>query len=374
MVKILHTADWHVGRTIRGISREDEHRGVLAEIAQIAAREEVDLILLAGDTFDAPAPSPTSEEIVYQALLALAEIAPVVMVAGNHDNPSRLRAVSPLLRLGRVQVGETISREGIVAFDDLATRVALVPFISKKGIVRAEQILTLDSTDLRGEYAARVQTIIQTLCAEMTTETVNIVLGHLMVYGGIPGGGERNVHVFDYAIPTASFPSHFNYVALGHLHRPQRVPAAMPLWYSGSPLQLDFGEEQDRKAVLIVAAAPGLPATVETRFLDVGRGLRTLRGSLDEIRDTEVGDAFLRIELDEPLRIGLLDDVRELFPGAVEVRLRSQVEATGTRGLGRVGRPPQDLFADYLRGKSIEDQRLNDLFSELLAEAQEPGR
>ena len=109
-MKILHTSDWHVGRTIRGRSRADEHRAVLAEIAGIAATEGVDLILVAGDLFDVVAPSAESEQIVFRALLDLANIAPVVAVAGNHDHPRRLEAVAPLLELGRVQVGATLKR------------------------------------------------------------------------------------------------------------------------------------------------------------------------------------------------------------------------------------------------------------------------
>jgi exonuclease SbcD len=371
-VKILHTADWHVGRTIRGQSREDEHRAVLSEIAALAAGENVDLILVTGDIFDASTPSPSAEEIVYRALLALAEVGPVVMVAGNHDNPSRLRAVAPLLKLGRVRVGAGVERAGVLEFADLSTRVVMVPFISKKGIVRAEQILSLDSTELRGEYSERVQQIIAKLCAGMAADAVNILAGHLMVHGGQTGGGERAVHLFEYAIPTASFPSHFQYIALGHLHRPQRVAAPMPLWYSGSPLQLDFGEGEDRKAVLLVTAEPGLPAQVETRYLESGRRLRTLRGKLDQIRDLEVGDAFLRIDLDEPLRVGLLDEVRELFPNAVDIRLLSSTRTGGGTAPARIGRPPSELFADYLTGRGIDDDRLSALFAELVAEAQEP--
>jgi exonuclease SbcD len=371
-VKILHTADWHVGRTIRGQSREDEHRAVLSEIAALAAGENVDLILVTGDIFDASTPSPSAEEIVYRALLALAEVGPVVIVAGNHDNPSRLRAVAPLLKLGRVRVGAGVERAGVLEFADLSTRVVMVPFISKKGIVRAEQILSLDSTELRGEYSERVQQIIAKLCAGMAADAVNILAGHLMVHGGQTGGGERAVHLFEYAIPTASFPSHFQYIALGHLHRPQRVAAPMPLWYSGSPLQLDFGEGEDRKAVLLVTAEPGLPAQVETRYLESGRRLRTLRGKLDQIRDLEVGDAFLRIDLDEPLRVGLLDEVRELFPNAVDIRLLSSTRTGGGTAPARIGRPPSELFADYLTGRGIDDDRLSALFAELVAEAQEP--
>jgi exonuclease SbcD len=373
MVKILHTADWHVGRTIRGRSREDEHRSVLSEIAGIARNEAVDLTLVTGDIFDVAGPSPAAEAIVYNALLELADVGPVVLVAGNHDNPGRLRAVAPLLKLGRVHVGATISREGIVEFPDLATRVVLVPFITKKGIVRAEEILSVSSTGLHDKFAEKVHVVIQALCDGLAPDAVNVLAGHLMVQGGKTGGGERAVHLFDYAITTSAFPSHFNYIALGHLHRCQRIAATAPVWYSGSPLQLDFGEESDRKAVLLIESQPGLPSQVETRHLQAGRRLRTLHGSLDQIRDLEVGDDYLRIELDEPLRVGLLDEVREIFSNAVDVRLRSQVTRSGHTAPSRIGRPPHLLFSDYLRGRGIEDRRLDELFAELVAEAQEAG-
>ena len=102
-MKLLHTSDWHVGKAIRGASRADEHRDVLAEIAAVAEAESVDLVVVAGDLFDTSTPSPESEEIVYRALLALSRTGTTVaVIAGNHDNARRLRAVAPLLRLGDV--------------------------------------------------------------------------------------------------------------------------------------------------------------------------------------------------------------------------------------------------------------------------------
>jgi exonuclease SbcD len=373
-MKLLHTADWHVGRTIRGRSRDDEHRQVLAEIAAIAGDGQVDLILVAGDIFDTAAPSPAAEEIVYRALLDLAEVAPVVIIAGNHDNPARLRAVAPLLSLGRVSVGAAIARPddgGVIDLPDLAVRIALVPFIGKRGIVRVEEILRLDQAERIGEYAERVGDILEALTIGMTPDTVNLVISHLMVAGGEPGGGERTAHLFDYSVPALAFPGHLSYVALGHLHRPQRVPAPVPMWYSGSPLQLDFGEGEDRKAVVLVEAEPGLPVVVNTRELSGGRRLRTLRGTLAQIEamaDT-VGDAYLRVELEEAARAGLADEVRAIFPEAVEVRLAAALASESAREVPqRLGRDPSELFRDYLDVKKVEDPRLTALFDELLVE------
>ena len=376
-MKLLHTADWHVGRTIRGRSRDEEHRQVLAEIADIAGDENVDVTLVAGDIFDTAAPAAAAEEIVYQALLNLAEVAPVVIVGGNHDNPARLRAVAPLLRLGRVTVASQILRPdegGVVTIPGLPMRIALVPFIGKRGIVRVEQILSLDTQALAGEFAERVQRIVEWLCSEMETDLVNILVGHLMVLGGKTGGGERTAHLFDYAIPALSFPGHLSYVALGHLHRAQRVPAPAPIWYSGSPLQLDFGEEEDIKSVTLVEVEPGLPALVDLRPLRSGKRLRTLRGTLAEVTALagQLGDDFLRVDLEEKARTGLADAVRDLFPGAVEVRLAGGEGARPSQSAAaRLGRDPSELFVEYLTSRNVDDPALVSLFDELLAESHE---
>ena len=379
-MKILHTSDWHVGRTIRGRSRADEHRAVLAEIAGIAASEDVDLVLIAGDLFDVVAPSAESEQIVFRALLDLADIAPVVAVAGNHDHPRRLEAVAPLLELGRVHVGSTLKRPdvgGVITVEagsGETARIALVPFVSQRAIVSAGDLMALDPDQHGGKYAGRLAGVIAKLTEGVSLDHVNLVVAHLMVAGGTLGGGERSAHtIFDYAVSSQAFDGSLSSVALGHLHRPQKVPAPGPVWYSGSPLQMDFGETEDRKAVLLVEAEPGGPARVREVPLSAGRRLRRLRGTLDEIvaLQDEVGDAYLRIELEETARVGLADEVRELFPDAVDVTIAAPEEARESSPPVRLGRPPHELFTEYLTQKNAFDERLIALFGELLAESHE---
>ncbi len=379
-MKILHTSDWHVGRTIRGRSRAEEHRDVLAEIAGIAGREAVDLILVAGDLFDVLTPSAESEQIVFRALLDLADIAPVVVVAGNHDHPRRLEAVAPLLELGRVRVGAVLSRPdegGVITVDTAAgqtARIALVPFVGQRAIVSADDLMALDPDQHGGQYAGRLAAVIAKLTAGIALDQVNLVVAHLMVAGGTLGGGERSAHtIFDYAVSAQAFDGSLSYVALGHLHRPQKVPAAAPVWYSGSPLQMDFGETEDRKAVLLVEAEPGLPARVREVSLQAGRRLLKLRGTLEQIAglQDEVGDAYLRVELEETARVGLADEVRQLFPTAVDVTIAASEEARDTVAPVRLGRPPHELFTEYLTHKNALDERLVALFDELLAESHE---
>jgi DNA repair protein SbcD/Mre11 len=394
-MRILHTSDWHVGRTVRGRSRADEHRAVLTEIAGLAHDRDVDLILVAGDQFDTGAPSAESERIVYRALLDLADTgAHVVVLAGNHDNPRRWAAVRPLLELGNVHLAEAVARPDRGGVLDLTTRdgevarVALVPFLSQRGIVTSDHLMAdrRGAAEHAGTYAERLARIVAALTADFSTDTVNLVVGHLTVAGsGGPslGGGERQAHtIFDYVVPPQAFPPSAHYVALGHLHLPHKVPGPAPIWYSGSPLHLDFGEaDRGAKAVLVVDVTPTTPARVEQVPLSAGRRLRTLRGSLDQVlaaRD-EVGDDLLRVVLDEPPRPGLAEEVRATLPDAVDVAVAPREDEEGgdpapELDIDALRASPAALFTEYLDELGTDDPRLTRMFQRLLEEAQEADR
>ncbi len=379
-MRFLHTGDWHVGKTLRGRSRADEHRAVLAEIAEIADDREVDAVLVAGDLFDTAAPGPESEEIVYETLLRLSRKRPVVVIAGNHDNPNRFNAVKPLLELGNVKSLPRVERPeggGVVDLESKTgerVHISLLPFVSQRGIVRAESLMTQDADQHAGDYAERLEKILGRLCADADPDAVNLVLAHAMVHGGTMGGGERSAHtLFQYSIPTAAFPADYHYVALGHLHRAQELAGGCRIHYSGSPLQLDFGETADAKSVNIVEAAPGKRASVEQVTLSAGRRLRRVSGSLETLGEmaNTVCDDFLLVEVRESPRPGLADDVRELLPNAVEVRVPLAESKSEKRRPTR-GRAPQELFHDYLEDVGAGNERLEALFDELLEDADAP--
>ncbi|MGH8901147.1 MAG: exonuclease SbcCD subunit D [Egibacteraceae bacterium] len=383
-MRILHTSDWHVGRTIRGRSRADEHEAVLAEIVRIAQAERADLVLIAGDQFDTAAPTPEAERIVYRALLDLADTdAQVVVIAGNHDQPHRLAAVAPLLASRGIHARALLARPdegGVLTVrtrDGETALVALVPFLSQRHLIRAAQLMAFDADQHAGQYDAGVRHVAAQLTSAFTPDTVNLVCAHLFVAGGTLGGGEREAHtIFDYAVSAATFPAAAHYVALGHLHRAQRIPAACPVHYCGSPLQLDFGEAGDDKAVMLVEARPGTPAEVRTVPLRTGRRLRTIRGTLEELEALTgaTSDDHLRVVVRGQARAGLADAVRALFPDAVEVVVESpDVSGTDRNRPVRLGRRPGELFAEYLAEHGADDERVRDLFSELLGEEGAPA-
>jgi len=196
-MRFLHTSDWHVGKTLRGRSRAEEHEAVLNEIAEIAGAEAVDLVLVTGDLFDTAAPTAEAERIVYRALLDLqATGATVIVLSGNHDNERRLQAIEPVLGLGRVITRASVVRAdqgGVVevGVGEERAKVALLPFLSQRYVVRADQLMSGEAADHDQAYAARVQRLIETLAEAFEPDTVNLVAAHLFADGGLMGGGER---------------------------------------------------------------------------------------------------------------------------------------------------------------------------------------
>ncbi|MCY3851752.1 MAG: exonuclease SbcCD subunit D [Acidimicrobiaceae bacterium] len=379
-MKLLHTSDWHVGKTIRGHSRAPEHSAVLDEIGSLVGEHSVDLVIVAGDLFETASPSAEAESLVYRTLLRLLDTgAQVAVISGNHDNARRLRAVAPVFEaLGRIHLVTEPTRledGGLISLSipgGEEVRLAMLPFVSQRGVVRAKDLMEAAAYENTQAYAERMRLLIEALTAGFGTDTVNILAAHAFVYGGRLGGGERDAHfIDDYAISAQSFPVEAGYVALGHVHRAQKIPGAAPIHYCGSPLQLDFGEEDQVKQVNLVEIEPGIPPRVTPVILNAGRALRTLRGSMVELAaqledGTVDDDAWLRVLVDEPRRAGLADDVRELLgERVVDVRMDAPAPKRKTRGARR-GRAPTELFAEFLAERNIEDPLVSAMFAELL--------
>ena len=378
-MKLLHTSDWHVGKTLRGRDRSDEHRAVLDEITGIARERAVDLVIVAGDLFESAAPTPDAEKIVYRALLDLADVAPVVVVSGNHDNDRRLAAVEPLLDLSRITTRAMLAKPadgGVLSIDTASgerAQVALLPWISQRYIVRAPELMSKDAFEHAGDFAQRLKDIIGWLTESFSSETVNVIAGHAMVAGGVMGGGERLAHtIFEYCMSATGFPSNAHYVALGHLHRAQQLGSQPPVWYCGSPLQLDFGETDDQKCALVVEATASTPARVEQVPLRSGRRLRKVTGTMADLEAIAgtTGDDYLRIVIRGDARAGLAEDVRDLFgENTVDVMIQTDAEVQlGLDPRAHEMKSPKELFREYLAEKKVNDERVLTLFDELFEE------
>jgi exonuclease SbcD len=260
--------------------------------------------------------------------------------------------------------------------------VAALPFVSYRFAVRAAEIVAHEFAEHSLDYARYLGDIFRALTAAFAADddTVNVVMAHATLLGGRRGGGEREVQTsLDYELSASLFPSSAHYVALGHLHRQQEIPGPCPIFYSGAPLPIDFGEEGNDPAVLIVDAAPGIRADARPVPVTGGRRLRTLRGTLEQVIEEgeQTPDAYLRVVLAESARAGLGDEVREKLPNTLEVMLDEAHRPrpgsrSGDRDLAgrpsRVGRSPVQLFGEFLSDEGVDDPRVTTMFAELLDE------
>ena len=380
-MKFLHTADWHVGKTLKGRSRLEEQQAVLAEIIDVALREEVDAVLIAGDLYDTAAPTADAQRLVNGALLKLASSGiEVVVIAGNHDHARTFEALRQLMAAANIDYAGTVrgaEAGGVHRFAARSTGeeavVALIPFVSRRYIIGAEEIVTGTPSTNAGRYEDSLRGIIDELTTAFTPETVNIVMAHLTCTGGVMGGGEREAQsIFEYHVSAQSFPVDAHYVALGHLHRRQQIPAPAPVHYSGAPLAVDFGEEENTSVVCLVEVSPTTPARVMDIPITAGRRLRTVSGTVAQLTAAaaEYGDAYLRVVVEEPTRAGLRDEILDALPNALEVRIHPDYAQQGARHAAatHTTRSPRDLFAAYLQEAGVEDPRLTGLFDDLLDE------
>jgi exonuclease SbcD len=377
-MRFLHTADWHVGKTLKGRSRLAEQEQVLREIVTIARTHEVDAVLVAGDLYDTAAPTADAQKLVNRTLLGLAKDGvEVIAIAGNHDHAATIDAYRGFAKAAGITLVGTVrtaGNGGLVEFTARSTgertSLAVLPFLSTRYAVRAAELLVGTPAQHTSAYDQQLRDILGKLTAGFRDDAVNLVMAHLTVLDGRMGGGERAAQsIFEYAVPAGIFPVDAHYVALGHLHRRQTVAASCPVHYSGAPLAVDFGEQENTPVVCVVDAAPGTPAAVTDVPIQAGRRLRTLRGTVAELSvlGEMVGDDFLRVWVREPARAGLREEVTALLPNALEVRIDPEFAAplAATRPSPEPGRTPVELFSEYLGSRGVADQRVAELFRAL---------
>lgn len=376
-MKFLHTADWHVGKTLKGRNRLEEQQAVLAEIVQVAREHDVDAVLIAGDLYDTSAPNAEAQRLVNQTLLSLAaEGREVIAIAGNHDHGRTFEAFRPVMRAAGIQVAGRVhatAQGGVHTFTARSTGekavVVLLPFLARRYAYGAEELVTGTPSENAGRYDEAMRTIISALSTSFEADAVNIVMAHVTCTGGLMGGGEREAQsIFEYHVPATAFPVDAHYVALGHLHRRQTMPAAAPVHYSGAPLAVDFGEQENAPVVCIVEVTPGTPASVTDVPITAGRRLRTVTGTVQELTDRapEFGDDYLRVVVKEPTRAGLRDEIAEALPNAIEIRIDPAFIKSRTNAPSEhVGKTPRQLFDAYCAEVGIDDPRVSALFDEL---------
>ncbi|MBF6143332.1 exonuclease SbcCD subunit D [Nocardia farcinica] len=321
-MRLLHTSDWHVGRTFHGVDLLVDQARSLAAIAELVAEESVDVVVVPGDVYDRSIPSADAIAVCTRGLEAIrAAGAVIVATSGNHDSPARLGAGASFAAAGGLYLRTRLAEADrpIVLRDD-AGEVAFygIPYLEPEvvrgelGVPRARshaEVLDVVMDRVRADLAGR-------------PGMRSVVLAHAFVVGGAATGSERSISVGGVeTVPLSAFDG-VDYVALGHLHSPQTLSASVR--YSGSPLPYSFGEASHRKAVWIIDLDESGVAEVRRRDLPVVRGLSRLTGTLEELlSDPAHEDAvahYVSATLTDTARpIDAMRRLRNRFPHAVHV-------------------------------------------------------
>ena len=381
-MRIVHTSDWHAGRVWYGQRRYDELRAVLDHLAEFVLNENVDLLLMSGDVFDNGMPSAAAERLVFRALKRIGQAGiPSVVIAGNHDSPKRLEAwglLADLIGCHVVPHPAPPDRGGlreIVTPCGETALVAALPFAQVRHIVAAVQLVEGEQMAYE-TYSGWMQSLFEVYAERFRADTVNLVMAHAFVENAVLAHSERRVHVGEqWAIKPQSLPSNAQYVALGHIHKPQQLENAPQARYAGSPLQLDFGEVGEEKSFVVVDVEPGVPARTTLVPYEGGKPLIDLRATFAELEaDAEkLRDAgWLRVtvplEVPEP---DLNSRVRRLIPNALSVRVElPELEADEDPDRPPANASATELFTAFYRKKHQRppEDALVDLFAEIYRE------
>ncbi|MEV8611759.1 exonuclease SbcCD subunit D C-terminal domain-containing protein [Amycolatopsis sp. NPDC051373] len=344
-MRLLHTSDWHVGRTFHGADLLAEQEAVLTHLAELVTSEHVDVVVVAGDIYDRAVPSAEAVRVATKAMSRIRQAgAQLVITPGNHDSAARLGAFADFAAAGGLHLRATIA--GLaepVLLNDEHGDVAIygIPYLEPEfsrhalGVPEARGhtgVLTEAMRRVREDLATRAK-------------TRSVVLAHAFVTGGASSESERTIAVGGVEQVPGDVFDGVDYVALGHLHGPQTL--AEHLRYSGSPLAYSFSEARQRKSVWLVDLDAAGLAEVRRHELPVPRPLATLRGELQELLDApeheEWRDHFLSVTVVDRVRpVDAMRRLRERFPYAVHLDWEPEGGLAGA----------QLKYADAVRGRT----------------------
>jgi len=378
-MRVLHTSDWHIGRTLYGRKRYEEFESFLTWLAETIQENSIDALLVAGDVFDTSAPSNRAQELYYRFLcrVAASSCRHVVVVAGNHDSPSFLNAPKELLKALDVHVvgSSTESPEDEVLVlrneqDAPELIVCAVPYLRDRDIRMAEAGESVEDKErklidgIRNHYAT-VAALAEQKREELGADIPIVALGHLFTAGGhtVDGDGVRELYVGSLAHVTAGiFPACLDYLALGHLHVPQKVNGLETIRYSGSPLPMGFGEAKQQKSVCQVEFH-STAASVQLIDVPVFQKLERVKGDWD-------GISSRILELSATGTRGWIEVIYDGIEVIGDLRDRLESVISGTQL--EILRIKNNRIIDRVLGQiheeeTLDDLNVNDVFERCLA-------
>ena len=367
-MRLLHTADWHLGRMTMGVSRKSDLQSAVQEVITIAREDKPDLIIHAGDLFDAIRPGWEDLQWGVDALRQLAAIAPTIVICGNHDSALLFGFLGSLLppasNLRFIPKALPPTKGGVIEIELVrgqVVRLAPIPFIHQNRFIDG---LEDDPAQWMANYADRVAAIQGELARGLEAgydpaRHILLLAAHLHVTGArFSRNSQRQITVSDtYATRGEHLPA-VSYAAYGHIHQPQQLPGIVLGRYAGSIIPIDLGEEGEQKEVVLVDAGPGRAPEVTIRNIKGGRALRRIEGTFDEIAALApaVGDSLCFVVVKtERTTPDLSERVRDLMPEATFLGIHETADAQRIAVLGAEDvssdKEPgfSELFRDFLR-------------------------
>lgn len=283
-MKIIHTADWHLGKNLEGHSRLPEQEKFLTDFIAICEKEQADLILIAGDIYDHYTPPALAEQLFYDTVKQLSRDGNcmVIIIAGNHDNPERLTASGPLAKEHGIVIAgtpNTVIPAGIYGKNEITSSgpgyihaiihgekadILLVPFPSEKRLGELYCKETEDESQKAKSYETRIRLLFSDLSKQFEPDSIHLIMSHLFVMDSIEDGSERSIQLGgSYLLPGNIFPESADYIALGHIHKPQKIPGRSNARYSGSPLHYNQREISFDNQVLSIELFPNTPCNIQ---------------------------------------------------------------------------------------------------------------
>ncbi|HBC69900.1 MAG TPA: exonuclease SbcD [Sutterella sp.] len=291
-MRFLHTSDWHLGKDLGSVDRSETFARFLNWLLETIQSEHIDTLIVAGDVFDTATPPHAAQNLYYSFLGRLSETCcrHAVIVAGNHDSASLIDAPEKLLaHMGIHVCGVPGENELVQLYSPagaLEAVVLAVPYLRERDVLRlGDQVSDERDALLAQSIGAHYAALLERAVALMGEHRVPLLAtGHLFAAGGTLGSSERSLYIGNLGqIPANAFPEQIDYLALGHLHRPQTVAGNETRAYSGSPVPLDFSETSQDKQVRIVDLAPGATPEVRTLCVPAFDRLETVAGTAEEI-------------------------------------------------------------------------------------------
>jgi DNA repair protein SbcD/Mre11 len=398
-MKILHTADWHLGKKLYKQELTEEHQLFFEWLIQTIKERKIDVLLISGDVFDLSNPPTDARALYYWFLRKMIEQkCKIIITGGNHDSASMLNAPKDILAMLDVVVigGATADIEDEI-IDLGEVIICAVPYLRDMDIRQAIQAESVqDRIESVRNGIKNHYDILANLCRERHAGTPVIAMGHLYAQGSITSESEREIQIGNLAaFGEADFSETFDYVALGHIHRPQRVGGKDHIRYSGSPIALSFSEKDDLKIVIELEISSGKIQKIEEIAVPKFRILKKMTGDFLKMKSLLTGftheselKAFLEIEVVEelynPLLIRELNEIVTIFDDEktmiLKHRIRFENEVSSTDQLFHEGQNIDDITETDILMKRLEKENglseehrilLMEAFTELLQQVKE---